>query len=183
MELSGGIFLTGGGYSMSEEIAYTWTSSRIYQHYFRKDPKLNWKKKTGFINWKREATSKLKANRNYYVDLEPPHISPSHPHFFLKVTGSKFWDSLSFQISRKPNNCVFGDNIIPLSPWGRGCKLQTFTIIYIQLWLLWSVQTFSKGLFRLGCRWVGGGGYTVGSFHEGIYHEGGEFPWTGRKIF
>ena len=30
---------------------------------------------------------------------------------------------------------------LPHSPWGRGCKLQTSTSVYI--WLLGSVQTFS----------------------------------------
>ena len=36
--------------------------------------------------------------------------APSHAHIFSKVTGSKFLDSHSVQISRKPNIYVFEDD-------------------------------------------------------------------------
>ena len=53
-----------------------------------------------------------------------------------------------------------------------GGKLQTLTIVYIQSWLLGSVQAFSGFFFGLG--WLRGGGYMGGYFLGGISHGGSE---------
>ena len=39
--------------------------------------------------------------------------------------------AILFIIVEKPNNYVFGDDLLPRSPRGRGCKLQTLTCVNI----------------------------------------------------
>ena len=47
--------------------------------------------------------------------------------FFPKSTDQNFEIAILFRIVENPNNYVFGDDLLPPSPWGRCCKLQTLT--------------------------------------------------------
>ena len=53
------------------------------------------------------------------------------PRFFPKSLNQNFEISILFSIVEKVNNYVFRIYLIPHSPRGRGCKLQTLTIAYI----------------------------------------------------
>ena len=58
--------------------------------------------------------------------------APSHAHFFANSTDQNFEIAILFLIVKNHNNYVFGDDLLPQSPWGTGCKLQTLTSVYIQ---------------------------------------------------
>ena len=51
--------------------------------------------------------------------------------FFPKSTDQNFEIAILFSIVENHNNYVFGDDLLPHSPWGRGCKLQISTSVYI----------------------------------------------------
>ena len=111
------------------------------------------------------------------------HLGPLPSTFFPKVTGSKFWNSHSVQLGQIPNNDVFGEDLIPHSPQGRGCKLKIWPLFIYSNGYYEVYRGFQGDFFALGWEWVGGGGYVGKSFHGEIYHEGRKFPWRERRIF
>ena len=88
--------------------------------------------------------------------------------------------AILFTLFEKPNNYVFGDDLLFRSPGGKDCMLQTLTCVYIKQWLLGIVQTFSGGLFWFGWEELREGDYVGGFSHGGtshgeeIFNEGGE---------
>ena len=68
----------------------------------------------------------FKRPKNWRAPRPPPTLI-----IFLKSPDQRFWDSHFIQRSRKPLNYVFGDDLLPHSPRGRGYKLQTLTSVYI----------------------------------------------------
>ena len=108
----------------------------------------------------KSSSAFLSDHKNWRAPRPPPALI-----FFPKSTDQNFEIAILFRIVENHNNYVFGDDLLPHSSRGRGCNLQTLTSVYIQQWLLGSVQTFSGGFF-----WFGGG--VEG---RGLY--GRIFPW------
>ena len=50
----------------------------------------------------------------------------------IKSPDENFEIAILVLIVENHNNYVFGDDLLPHSPRGRGCKLQTLTSVYIQ---------------------------------------------------
>ena len=51
--------------------------------------------------------------------------------FSPKSTHQNFEMAILFRIVKNHNNYVFENDLLPHSPWGRGCKLQTSAHVYI----------------------------------------------------
>ena len=80
-----------------------------------------------------------------------------------------------FSIVENHNNYVFGDDLLPHNPWGRGCKLQAFDqCLHIVMVIGKCTDVFRGILFCLGMG-LRGGGYVEGSFLGGICHGGRKF--------
>jgi len=83
------------------------------------------------------------------------YLGPSHAHCFPKVTGSKFWNCHSVQLSRKPNNCVFENEVIPTVPGGGTARYKlwqsfTYSNDYYEMY-----RRLPRDFFALGSGWVG----------------------------
>ena len=74
-------------------------------------------------------------------------LCPLPRSFFPKSSDQRFKSAILFCVVKKSNNYVFEDDLIPQSPRGKGCKLWTFPIVYIQYCLLGSTLTFLGGIF------------------------------------
>ena len=83
-------------------------------------------------------------------------------------------------IVEKPNNYVFGNDSLPHSPRGRGCKLQTFDLCLHIVMVIGKCTDVLKGIFLV---WWGGevGGYVGGSSHGVICHGRREFQALSKK--
>ena len=60
--------------------------------------------------------------------------APRPPLTFIfppKSTDQNFEIAILFSIVENHNNYVFKYDLLPQNPWGRGCKLQTLTSVYI----------------------------------------------------
>ena len=56
-------------------------------------------------------------------------MAPSNVHFHPKSPDQNSEIAILFTVVEKPNNYVFGDDLYPRSPRGRGCKLRTLTCV------------------------------------------------------
>ena len=99
--------------------------------------------------------------------------------FFPKVTGSKFGDSLSVQLSRKLSNYVFEDDLIPPQSPGKGLQVTNLDhCLHIVRVIMKCTDVFRGRFFKLGWGWIRGV-CLRGSFHgqfikrEENFHEGG----------
>ena len=77
--------------------------------------------------------------------------------------------AILFIIVEKPNNFVFGDDLLPHSPRGRGYKLQTLTECLHIVMVIGKCTDVFRGFFSLGEGEVEGD-YVGGSFYGGICH-------------
>ena len=68
----------------------------------------------------------LSDQKNWRAPRPPPTLI-----FSPKSTDQNFEIAILFRIVKNHNNYVFGNDLLPHSPWGRGCKLQTSTSVYI----------------------------------------------------
>ena len=59
------------------------------------------------------------------------HLGPLSRLFLPRSTDQNFEILTNLDIVEKPNNYVFGDDLLPDSPRGRGFKLQNLTGVYI----------------------------------------------------
>ena len=104
------------------------------------------------------------------------HLGPFPCSFFPQSQQIKIFEiTILFRIVESHNNYVFGDDLLPHSPWVRGCKLQTFTSVYISIGY-WEVYRHFQGDF-IGLGVGLEGGYVGGSFLGGICHGGREIEW------
>jgi len=85
----------------------------------------------------KSSSALFKWPKNWIAPRPPPTL------IFSKSTDRNFVIVILFRIVENNNNYVitilltiitnyFGDDLLPHSPWGRGCKLQTLTSVYIQ---------------------------------------------------
>jgi len=68
----------------------------------------------------------LSDQKNWRAPRPPPTLI-----FTQKLPGQNSEIAILFTIIEKPNNYVFRYDLLPRSPCGRGCKLQTLTCVYI----------------------------------------------------
>ena len=108
------------------------------------------------------------------------HLDPSHAHFSPKSPDQNSEIAILFTIVEKPNNYVFGDDLLPRSPRGGAASYK-----------LWPVFTYSNGYWEvyrrfqedfflvLGEGW-GGGGVTWEDLPMEEFFMGEEtFNWEG----
>ena len=88
--------------------------------------------------------------------------------------------AILFSIVEKPYNYVFGDDLLPQNPRGRGYKLQTLTSAFPWKNLSWRKKNSMKGAQEEGAT-----SYKLWPvlFHGGICHGGRKIPWRERRIF
>ena len=77
---------------------------------------------------------KLKVLVSFLIDQNNWRASRPPPTliFVPKSTDQNFEIAILFCIIENDNKYVFGDELLPHSPWGRDYKLHTFTSVYIQ---------------------------------------------------
>ena len=94
---------------------------------------------------------------------------------FPKSTDQNFEIAILFSVVEKHNNYVFGANLLPHSPQGRGCKLQTLTKRLHIVMIIWKCTDLFGMIF-----WLEGGvegrGYVGGSSLGGIFRGRSEIP-------
>ena len=117
----------------------------------------------------KSSSALFKWPKNWRASRPPPTLI-----FFPKSTDQNFEIAILFSKVENHNNYVFGDDLLPHNPWGKGCKLQ-----------LWPVFTYSNGYWEVYRRFQGDficlgvglkrGNYVGGSFLGGICHGGRKF--------
>ena len=58
--------------------------------------------------------------------------------------------AILFSVVKQPYHYVFGDDLLPHSPHGRGHKLQTLTRCLHIVMVIWKCTDVFRGIFRLG---------------------------------
>ena len=119
----------------------------------------------------------LSDQKHWRTPRPPPTLI-----FSSKSPDQNFEIAILFNIVKKPKNYVFGDDLLPHSPRGRGHKLQNSNqCLHIVMVIGKCTDTF-RGFFgwEEGLR---GWRYVGETFQGGICHGGKEFPWRGRRAF
>ena len=112
--------------------------------------------------------------KNWRAPRPPPTLifSPKAPDQNSEI-------AILLTIVEKPNNYVFGDDLLPRSPRREGLQVTNFDLcIHIVMVTGKCTDVFRGIFFWFGGRVEGGGGYVGGSFHGGTSH--GEETFNGR---
>ena len=88
--------------------------------------------------------------------------------------------AILFSIVKNHNNYVFGDDLLPHSPWG-GAASYKLRPVFTYNNGYWEVYRRFQGDFLVLGVGLRVGGYVGGSFLEEICHGGRKIQWKGRR--
>ena len=98
--------------------------------------------------------------------------APSHARFPPKSSDQNSEIAILFTRVEKPNNYVFGDILLPNSPRGKGCKLQTYFDLCLHIvMVIGKCRDVFRGIFWFGGRFEGGGIWEDLSLEEFVIGE------------
>ena len=107
----------------------------------------------------------LSDQKNWRASRPPPTLI-----FSPKSTYQNFEISILFRIVENNNKYVFGDELLPHNPWGRGCQATNFDECLNIVMVIGEVYRRFQGDFSLFGDGAEGRGYVGGSFLGGICH-------------